>query len=144
MIRWSVGFGLLGFVAAIVVALGGDAPFERVIWAALLWGATFTLLGFFLARVFSILAAEGGIPEMRPILKASTTRTAPPVPAGVGSGEMANPTPEFSSGSSGAMPITDDEGSAPDPTPDRTPRTSSKGSIGGMGGDSNEDPNPED
>ena len=60
MTRYAAIFGLFGFMASIVVALVGQAPWESTVRSALLWGATFAVIGMFLGRTAAVLLGESG------------------------------------------------------------------------------------
>ncbi len=60
MRRWAAGFGLLGVLVVVLRGLGGDAPLDVLLLTALLWGATFAVLGLALGWVARALLQEVG------------------------------------------------------------------------------------
>lgn len=107
MKRFVAGFALLGFAAALVVGLTGDAEITSVINSAMLWGITFAVLGYFLGRTAGVLLSEAGISDVE------AAAEGPPgaEPGGEAVGEQ-DSNQEFLSGSAPEQPITDDEASA--------------------------------
>ena len=107
MKRFVAGFALLGFAAAVVVGLTGDAEITSVIQSALLWGITFAVLGYFLGRTAGVLLSEAGIPDV----EAAAEGPSGGEPEGEAVGEQAL-NDEFLSGGTPEQPITLDEASA--------------------------------
>ena len=66
MKHFAGAFGLLGFVAALVVGLMGEAQVSSVMVSAAIWGGTFCILGYLLGKTALILLNEAGVPELPP------------------------------------------------------------------------------
>ena len=122
MKHYAGAFGLLGFVAALVVGIIGEADLFSVLQSAAIWGGTLFVLGYLLGRTALILLSEAGVPELPDDLSAADRSVDGETSAEEEQGSEAEPAdPPANGGLERTESKKQRDGSEDAPTEDRAP-----------------------